>query len=198
MASYTLVPDSVGQLYACTRSWWPALKLAPHGGQLFTSVVAVLPLSVETCCTSCSCLLWHHLVGRYKTSTKSSRWPILLQALRSQLCAAVACNKLLKHFLAMELTSGSQLLHQPVMSFWRPAKKPISGGQLWHQPLVASYELLAASNVINFWRAAMVPAAPGSLLKLLQHLLAASHDTNFWRPTMVPAPAVPLGGQQWN
>ena len=98
----------------------------------------------------------------------------------------------------MELTSGSQLLHQPVMSFWRPAKKPISGGQLWHQPLVASYELLAASNVINFWRAAMVPAAPGSLLKLLQHLLAASHDTNFWRPTMVPAPAVPLGGQQWN
>ena len=107
----------------------------------------------------------------------------------------------------MELTSGSQLLHQPVMSFWRPAKKPISGGQLWHQPLVASYELLAASNVIDFWRAAMVPAAPGSLLKLLQHLLAAmilisggqlwyqllqcllaaSNGTNFWRPTMAPA-----------
>ena len=93
------------------------------------------------------------------------------------------------------------------MSFWRPAKKPISGGQLWHQPLVASYELLAASNVIDFWRAAMVPAAPGSLLKLLQHLLAAmilisggqlwyqllqcllaaSNGTNFWRPTMAPA-----------
>ena len=174
------------------------MKLAPHGGQLFTSVVAALPLSVVTCCTSCSCLLWHHLVGRYKTSATSSRWPILLRALRSQMCAAVACNKLLKHFLAMELTLGSQLLHQPVMSFWRPAKKPISGGQLWHQPLVASYELLAASNSTNFWRATMVPAAAGSLLKLLQHLLAASHDTNFWRPTMVPAPAVTLGGQQWN
>ena len=139
MASYTLVPDSVGQLYACTRSWWPALKLAPHGGQLFTSVVAALPLSVVTCCTSCSCLLWHHLVGRYKTSTKSSRWPILLQALRSQLCAAVAYNKLLKHF------SGNGT------NFRQPTFAP------------ACYELLAARKETNFRRPALAPASCGQL-----------------------------------